>query len=102
MLGNKLSIPLILRDFSFDTEYRELQAQKLLLINLGTHRTMQMYGNKPCYEYSAAFIELNNRLLELEGLKTFGGDQHYRILTEEETNSPYINLEGKTVDGPKE
>lgn len=96
MLANKLVVPFILRDLSCDAEYLTLQEKKTRMIEAGKHRTVETYGGKNYYVYTAEFIELNNALLTLEGLRDFGGDQHYRLLTEKErANIQVITLNTK-------
>lgn len=99
MISNHIVVPFILRDFNSDAEYLELQEKKTKMIQAGEHRTTETIGEKKYYVYTPAFIELNNRLLTLEGLRNWGGgDQHYRLLTpEERANITLVELRGKEV-----
>jgi hypothetical protein len=97
MIANHLVVPFILRDFESDVEYLKLQEKKTEMIAAGKHRTTETYGGKLYYVYTPEFIELNNALLALEGLRNWGGgDQHYRLLTEKErANTVVLNLGSK-------
>lgn len=104
MQANKLSIPLILRNFEHDAEYLRLQEEKTKMIAEGKHRTSETHGGVLYHIYTPEFIGVNNRLLTLEGLRTWGGeDQHYRLLTpEERVGVVTINLDGKSTGGKEE